>query len=162
MGHFIEKCKCGVQISTCRCPSKDKEVRISPKPCTHIKDEISTGEFPICEVCKKQFIAVSGTKICLKCTRENENMEEPKRYTAQTLPPKTPDPFVGFKTHEVTGYYIKHINATPCPISTQYEWDKFIEEHTEHYIMTDGFSDWGMPRTAKPYLIDIKTLREAN
>ena len=35
-------------------------------------------------------------------------MTEPKRYKATTLPPKTPDPFVGFITREVEGYYYKH------------------------------------------------------
>lgn len=161
MSHFVEKCSCGIQLGTCRCPSKDKEVRISKKPCTHLKSEITTGEFPTCLNCKKQFIAVEGTKFCMKCAEEIKTMPEPKRYTAETLPPETPDRFNGYKTREVTGYYVKHINATPYAMMDPYSYDKFIEEHTEHYIMTDGFSDWGMSRDSEPHRIDIKTLREA-
>ncbi len=84
----------------------------------------------------------------------------PKKYKAQTLPPEVPDPFVGKKTREVTGYYVKHINATPYPISSQYERDEFIAKHTKHYIMDDGFSDWGLPRELEIYEIDISTLQE--
>lgn len=94
-------------------------------------------------------------------SKEVKTVPEPKRYTAETLPPEIPDRFNGFKTREVTGYYVKHINATPYAMMDPYSYDKFIEEHTEHYIMTDGFSDWGMSRDSEPHRIDIKTLREA-
>ncbi len=50
------------------------------------------------------------------------------------------------KNKWVYGYYIKYITATPYPISTQYERDKFIEEHTKHMIAYDGSSDWGLTR----------------
>lgn len=87
-------------------------------------------------------------------------MIEPKRYKAITLPPEEADPFVGYKTREVEGYYIKHIWATPPPISTQIERDKFIAEHTKHYIAIDGFSDWNLPREMELHQIDINTLEE--
>lgn len=87
-------------------------------------------------------------------------MVEPKRYKATTLPLEKPDRFAGFRTREVKGYYVKHISATPYPMSTQEEHDKFVAEHTEHYIMEDGFSDWGLPRNAVAHLIDINTLEE--
>ncbi len=35
MTHFIEKCSCGRVLTQCRCPSSDKAVRISSKPCMH-------------------------------------------------------------------------------------------------------------------------------
>lgn len=85
---------------------------------------------------------------------------EPKKYKAQTLPPQTPDPFMGSKTREVRGYYVKHITATPYPISTPMEHDKFVADHTKHYIMSDGFSDWGLSRELEIYEIDIDTLEE--
>jgi len=84
----------------------------------------------------------------------------PKQYRATTLPPETPDPFVGFKTLTVVGYYVKHVYATPYPISTADEHDLFVAEHTKHYIMSDGFSDWGLPRELEIYEIDINTLEE--
>jgi hypothetical protein len=87
-------------------------------------------------------------------------MIEPKRYKAQTLPPKVPDPFMGFKTRQVEGYYVKHVNATPYPISTPYEYDEFVAKHTIHYIFDDGFSDWGLSRELDMYEIDITTLEE--
>lgn len=164
MSHFIKKCTCGVTLETCRCPSKDKTVIVEKKPCTHQSSQITTGEFPICVNCNKQFIAVAGTESCKKCIEKmygrNKTMTEPKRYTAQTLPPENHDPFSGFKTHEVTGYYVKHVNATPYQIDTPEGRRKFLEEHTEHYIIKDGFSDWGLPRNAEPHRIDIKTMRE--
>lgn len=84
----------------------------------------------------------------------------PKRYRATTLPPETPDPFAGFKTHEVEGYYVKHVYATPYPISTQQEHDNFVAKHTKHYIVSDGFSDWGLRREMEIREIDIETLEE--
>lgn len=41
--HFVERCECGVIISQCRCPSKDKAQRVVT-PCTHAKRE--TGDKP--------------------------------------------------------------------------------------------------------------------
>lgn len=87
-------------------------------------------------------------------------MIEPKRYKAQTLPPETPDIFAGFKTHQVEGYYVKHINATPYAISDPISHEKFVEEHTVHYIVSDGFSDWGMSREMEMHQIDINTMEE--
>lgn len=84
----------------------------------------------------------------------------PKKYKAQTLPPENPDPFNGFKTRTVEGYYVKHVYATPYPISTQHEHNEFVDKHTKHYIMSDGFSDWGLPRELEIYEIDINTLEE--
>lgn len=84
----------------------------------------------------------------------------PKRYSAQTVPPTTPDPFGGYRAHKVEGYYVKHITATPNPINTEDGYNKFIEEHTKHYIFDDGFSDWNMDRELEKYEIDITTLKE--
>lgn len=82
-----------------------------------------------------------------------------KQYKATTVIPKS-DPFPGGKTREVEGYYVKHITAIPYPISTKEERDQFIADHTKHYIMCDGFSDWGLPRELEIYEIDISTLKE--
>lgn len=87
-------------------------------------------------------------------------MIEPKKYKATTLPPKVPDPFVGYKTHEVTGYYVKHVTATPYAISSKEEHDKFVADHTKHYIFSEGFSDWGLPRELEQWEIDVTTLKE--
>ena len=47
----------------------------------------------------------------------------------------------------IYGFYIKHINATLNPFgSTEEEIKEWHKEHTKHYIVQDGFSDWGMPR----------------
>ena len=47
----------------------------------------------------------------------------------------------------IYGYYIKHIDATLNPFgSTEEEIKEWHKEHTKHYIVQDGFSDWGMPR----------------
>ena len=35
VNHFTERCSCGITLSTCRCPSPEKELIISNKPCTH-------------------------------------------------------------------------------------------------------------------------------
>lgn len=86
----------------------------------------------------------------------------PKRYKAQTIPPKKPDPFIGYKTRTVEGYYVKHVTATPYPIGTEQERDDFVASHTKHYIMSDGFSDWGLPRKLEVHEIDITTLAEVD
>lgn len=83
-----------------------------------------------------------------------------KQYKAMTVPPLKADPFVGRRTHEVTGYYVKHVYATPPPIATKEEHDKFVEAHTKHYIFSDGFSDWCLPRDLEQHEIDINTLEE--
>lgn len=36
MPHYKTICSCGKLISQCRCPSKDKIIRVSSKPCTHV------------------------------------------------------------------------------------------------------------------------------
>lgn len=87
-------------------------------------------------------------------------MAEPKRYTAQTLTPTTPDRFMGYKTRKVEGYYVQHLTATPYPICTKEEHDKFVADHTKHYIFDSGFSDWGLPTNLEQYEIDITTLEE--
>lgn len=47
----------------------------------------------------------------------------------------------------IYGYYVKHIDATLNPLgSTEEEIKKWYKEHTKHYIVQDGFSDWDMPR----------------
>ncbi len=86
-------------------------------------------------------------------------MVEVKQYKGITIVPKS-DPFMGGKEREVQGYYVKHVTATPYPISTQSEHDQFVTDHTKHYIMSDGFSDWGLPRELEIYEIDINTLEE--
>lgn len=86
-------------------------------------------------------------------------MIEPKQYKAITTIP-TSDPFAGGKKREVQGYYVKHVFATPYPISTKEEREDFINKHTKHYILSDGFSDWGLPRELEMYEIDIDTLEE--
>lgn len=78
-------------------------------------------------------------------------MSEPKRYKAELLQRKGT---------VFEGYYIKHIYATPSPIDTAEGRKKFIENHTKHYIVTDGFSDWNLPREMRFYEIDIDTLEE--
>lgn len=90
----------------------------------------------------------------------DSTMIEPKRYEAETLPPKIPDPFMGYKTRIVEGYYFKHLTATPYPISTKEEHDKFVADHTKHYIFASGFSDWGLPNMIEQYEVDITTLKE--
>lgn len=86
-------------------------------------------------------------------------MTEPKRYKAIWTIPSS-DPFAGGKQVEVQGYYVKHVYATPPPICTKEEYDKFVAEHTKHYIFTDGFSDWCLPREMEQREIDINTLEE--
>lgn len=58
----------------------------------------------------------------------------------------------------VYGYYVKHIDATPSPMDTEEHHRKFIEEHTHHYILEDGFSDWGMPRGLIKHEIKPETI----
>lgn len=83
----------------------------------------------------------------------------PKQYKAIAIN-LPPDPFMGNKPRTVTGYYVKHIAAQPYPISTPDEYDKFVLEHTKHYIFSDGFADWGMPTELEQYEIDITTMEE--
>lgn len=86
-------------------------------------------------------------------------MTEVKRYKAMTTVPKS-DPFAGGQQREVQGYYVKHVTATPYPLGTQEEHDQFVAEHTKHFIMFDGFSDWGLSRPLEIHEIDINTLEE--
>lgn len=76
-------------------------------------------------------------------------MLNPKRYKAKTA-----------QGYEVEGYYVKHIYATPNPINTEAGYKEFVDSHTKHYIITDGFSDWNLPREMEPHEIDINTLQE--
>lgn len=86
-------------------------------------------------------------------------MAKPKRYKAiYTVP--LDDPFAGGRKIEVEGYYVRHIWATPPPLDTEDGHEKFIKEHTKHYIVEDGFSDWCLPREMEFREIDIDTLEE--
>lgn len=53
----------------------------------------------------------------------------------------------------VVGYYMKHINRTPCAIN-----DSVKEKDVEHIIFYDAFSDWNMPRGIEWTYIDPATL----
>ena len=82
-------------------------------------------------------------------------MIEPKRYKAQTLPPKTPDPFAGFRTREVEGYYYKHKGP-----SYAFDDGQDTEAEMKHYIVRTGSADWNMTRPVELHEIDIDTLKE--
>lgn len=86
-------------------------------------------------------------------------MIEVKQYKATAIN-LTPNPFIGNKPITVTGYYVKHITAQPYPISTPDEYEKFVLEHTKHYIFSNGFADWGLPTELEQYEIDPNTLEE--
>ncbi len=77
----------------------------------------------------------------------------PKKYKAQTLPPEIPDPFVGYKTRVVEGYYYKHKGPL-------YAFDEGQENQDKHYIVSTGFADWNMHRPVDMHEIDIETLEE--
>lgn len=53
----------------------------------------------------------------------------------------------------VEGYYMKHINRTPCVIN-----DSVEEKDVEYIIFYDAFSDWNMPRGIEGTHIDPATL----
>ena len=53
----------------------------------------------------------------------------------------------------VTGYYVYHINRTLYPFG-----DSLEKEDEEHYIVQDGFSDWGMSRGVEFFRIEPNTL----
>ena len=86
-------------------------------------------------------------------------MIEPKRYKGIYTVPNS-DPFAAGNKVEVQGYYVKHVYATPPPINTKEGHRKFVEEHTKHYIVSDGFSDWNLPREMEIREIDPETLEE--
>lgn len=86
-------------------------------------------------------------------------MIDVKQYKAIAIN-QQPDPFMGNKPRTVTGYYVKHVTAQPYPISTPEEHDKFVQDHTKHYIFSNGFADWGLPTQLEKYEIDINTLEE--
>ena len=51
MSHYIEMCSCGAIISQCRCPSPEKEIRITESGCRTCKllggkspERLSNGE----------------------------------------------------------------------------------------------------------------------
>ena len=58
----------------------------------------------------------------------------------------------------VEGYYVKHINATPPPICSEYEYEQFVDQHTEHHIFQDGFSDWCLPRDTVHFQVKGETI----
>lgn len=59
----------------------------------------------------------------------------------------------------VYGYYVKHREITPAPLYSDLDKHmKYMEEHTKHYIVSDGFSDWNMPRDLVFTEIDKDTL----
>lgn len=53
----------------------------------------------------------------------------------------------------VVGYYVYHINRTLSPLG-----DSLEKKDEEHYIVQDGFSDWGMPRGIEIIPVDPNTL----
>lgn len=53
----------------------------------------------------------------------------------------------------IEGYYVKHINRQICPIG-----DELSENDVKHYIFTDGFADWNMPKQLQYVEIDVNTL----
>ena len=74
--------------------------------------------------------------------------------------------FRGFDLDSKTwcyGYYIKHINATPCIFPSEAEKEEWYEKHTEHLIVFDDFSDWWLPRGVKiANKIDPKSLGQVS
>lgn len=59
----------------------------------------------------------------------------------------------------IYGSYHEHIDITPAAIyKTIEERDKHITEHTHHYIIQDGFSDYNMPRKIEFTEINPSTL----
>ena len=44
------------------------------------------------------------------------------------------------------GGYHKHITQTPCMFTCESECQEWYKEHTKHFIIIDGFSDWWMER----------------
>ena len=61
------------------------------------------------------------------------------------------------------GYYVKHLPYTPSPMYTSHEELeeslKQEEKDTIHYLATEGFSDWNMPRDVELVKIDKRTVR---
>lgn len=50
------------------------------------------------------------------------------------------------KAQWVTGSYHQHLPYTPYPIGGD---PNKIKEDTQHLIISDGFSDWGLPRSVQ-------------
>ena len=64
-----------------------------------------------------------------------------------------------YSNNWIYGSYHKHIDITPAAIyKTIEERDKHITEHTHHYIIQDGFSDYNMPRKIEFTEINPSTL----
>lgn len=62
----------------------------------------------------------------------------------------------------IYGYYVKHIDATLNPLGrTEEEIKKWNKEHTHHYIVQDGFSDWDMPRGLQFNEIDERSVGQS-
>lgn len=53
----------------------------------------------------------------------------------------------------ITGYYVLHIDRTPCPIG-----DCEREEDVYHLIFVDGFSDWNMVKPMEMHPVIPKTV----
>lgn len=70
------------------------------------------------------------------------------------------DPFAGTKDVWVYGYYIKVDSVTPSAMS--YDPEQAQKEHDEkyvkHYIVSDGFSDWNMPRELEWREVKLETV----
>jgi len=63
--------------------------------------------------------------------------------------------FRGIRTDNgkwVFGYYIKHLNYTPCVNHI------VMPEEYQHFIMQDGFSDWNMPRNTRHFEVVPETV----
>ena len=65
--------------------------------------------------------------------------------------------------HWIDGYYVRHLPYTPSPI---YSSPEALEEELKqeekdaiHYLATEGFSDWNMPRGVELVEIDKRTVR---
>lgn len=58
------------------------------------------------------------------------------------------------KMHWVYGAFIKHLPYTPYPD------EQITEDKYQYAIVTDGFSDWNMPRNLDVYPVNPKTVGE--
>ena len=63
-------------------------------------------------------------------------------------------PINGINDKYVYGAYLKFLPYTPYPVGNKH----IPETDYKHLIITEGFSDWGLPRELKVYEIDPDTL----
>lgn len=49
------------------------------------------------------------------------------------------------------GGYHKHITCEGSPWDGVEEQERFLDEHTEHIMIVDGFADWGMPKRVEAH-----------